>query len=368
MGWKEKAEEYWKSLGDDLKKKRWLGGHVTWDADDIDQMTREQIEQTFPNRPRKDGTVLPGVDDAQLTRTLIWQSWNKIRSSEMPPINGNLRSYWYREYEPLYVRLGTLTHHWEEPKEPTEAALLHELPPPDQWMELMERAAGRTELLEAHEQRAVEWLSSPKGRQSYLLNLMTHCFDEFVVHKIFHFQDEFAFDDPRKGFRRVGKLRARLLLATEKEGLKDLVEGFSKSNGISFMASHGEPHLISMAYLADDLEKVGVAHVIIGALTDYDPWGYIIAENFAKKLQTFGFTTELTHLTRIELFTPAQIAKGKRDFSDLSPAKKTQAEKWFKKTKGIHGERAGIHVDLADPAALEKAVKKWLDEVGKGKH
>lgn len=362
MGWKEQAEAYWKSISEDKKKRHWLGSHVTWDADDVTTMTADQIRENFPYRESS-----PGVNDSQLARTLIWQSWNKIRSGEMQPIKGNLRSFWYREYEPFYVKLGMLSNHWEEPEEPEAAAERNSLPPPAKWVALMSEMAtlSNFSMLDDEKRHALQWFNSKSGRPTYLLNLMTQSFDQFVINRIFHFQDEFQFEDPRRNFRRIGKLRARILLCTEKEGLYPLVSGFAAKNGISAMASHGESHWLSMSYMADDLEKNGVARVLLGALTDYDPFGYTIAENFAEKLTVFGFKVDLTHLTTPDLFTPAQLVRGKRDFAGMDKGRQTQIDKWFKKTKGINGERAGIHLDLADWPAIEKVADKWLKSLKK---
>ena len=386
--WQDEENKVWKNLED--SKKRWLGRNVKLGIDDLAEMTVADIAATFVYDADRHGHKKPGVNDAKLTRTFIWQCWLKIRTGEMKPISGNLRSFWYREYDPFYVRLGMLSRHWtdpspedkmamarldlqlprtrprngwNEPLDPWEAAEAFDLAPPSEWERLM--AVNDLSTLTTEERKTVLVVSSRKGRATYLLNLMTHSFDIFVEKKYFQFQDEFDFQDPRKNFRVIGKDRPRVLFFTEKEGLFKMVKTFAnkKGNGISAMASHGESHWLSTAFFADDLEKIGVTHLLIGAVTDYDPWGYMIAENIAKKLVKFGFKVDLWKLTKPSLFTDEQLKKGTKDFSDMSKAKQTQADKWYKKTHGVNGQKAAIHIDLADWDTIEKAAQKWLDSL-----
>lgn len=53
--------------------------------------------------------------------------------------------------------------------------------------------------------------------------------------------------------------------------------------------SHGEPGLLALEYFYDALKKEKVSSVDVGALTDYDPWGFKIAENFGLKLKASIF-------------------------------------------------------------------------------
>ena len=63
---------------------------------------------------------------------------------------------------------------------------------------------------------------------------------------------------------------------------------FAQAHGISGFATHGESHWLSMSYLAGELDRAGVAKLIIAALTDYDPWGFAITDNIEARSRIDG--------------------------------------------------------------------------------
>jgi hypothetical protein len=195
---------------------------------------------------------------------------------------------------------------------------------------------------------------------------MGQVFDQFVLRGFFQFKDEFKFQDPRESFRIIGRKNPRLIFFTEKEGLNWLCKEIAHEHGISAVASHGEPGLLTMEYFVEALKVRKVKSVEVCALTDYDPWGFNIAESFGEKAAApvFEFKTVwTTFLTSLELFKPEVIEYAKRDLRQVSPSKKKQVDEWFGKTGGIGEEPYGIHVDHADFDRIRKAVRSWVKEV-----
>ncbi len=333
----------------------WLRKNVDVEASDIRSMTTEEIKKVFPGKfkllQNGEDNQDAGVNDARLIRTFIWQSYLMIKSNELKPMKGNMRSFWYRELGPFLKDHGLFESDRFESSEP-----------PVEVMRIGEDFID-------DESRVIEFerIFRGQGRELYLLDKMSKSFDDFVLLGFFRFQDEFEFQDPREAFRIIGVKRPRYIFFTEKEGLFWLCKEIAKTYGISAVASHGEPGYLTMEYFVDALKAKGVKNVEIGTLTDYDPWGYNIAEGFGKKMETpiFGFGVNSNRLTSLGLFTDYTIEHKKRNLNNVSPSKVKQVDAWMKITGGIYGTRYGIHVDNAEIDWIKAAVKKWLKRVGK---
>lgn len=345
MGWQEIGHQILAKLTPEQQK--WIKKNVDVEAGDLRKMSTEEIRKRFPGKPRDteepDTPEFSTVDDARLLRTFIWQAYLMIKAHELLPVQGNLRSFWYRDLRP-FLKNHDLLETDEGP------ALLLDFSAD----EILEGFSGElSELIRA--------VGPGQGRELYLTDKMGKSFDRFVLMSFFRFQDEFEFQDPRESFRIIGSKRPRFIFFTEKEGLFWLCQEIAKKYGISAVASHGEPGYLTMEYLSDALKARGVRNIEIGSLTDYDPWGYNIARGFGKKLTepVFGFDVRTTHLTSLDLFTPEVIEYAKRDLTKVSPSKKKQVDDWMKETGGIGGEPYGMHVDLAEFPRIRAAVEKW---------
>jgi len=348
--WMEVAQEVLGSINSEQDK--WLRKSVDIDAPDMRQMSTDEIRKRFPGKPSQSGdSQVTGVDDARLIRTFIWESFLMIRAGELKPMKGNMRSFWYRELGPFLKD--------------------NDIFESDEWggPELSLDAIRVVEDFFDDEARGMEFerVFRGQGRELYLLDKMSKSFDQFVLRGFFRFKGEFEFQDPREAFRITGVKRPRYIFFTEKEGLFWLCKEIAKTYGISAVASHGEPGYLTMEYFADALKGKGVKNVEIGALTDYDPWGFNIAENFGEKMNmpVFGFGVNTTHLTSLKLFTNYAIEHKKRDLSRVSPSKKKQVDDWVKATGGIDGKPFGMHVDNGEIDLIRAAVKKWLKQVSK---
>ncbi|MBI2267028.1 MAG: hypothetical protein HYU64_18010 [Armatimonadetes bacterium] len=362
MGWKDIEQEVIEGFKD--WQKIWTGENINLDKDnDLLLKSRDELIRMFPvvvSEPGKKKRL--ALNDVKCLKTFIWQCWLRIKVSELLPVDGNIRSFWYRNLEPFYMDKNLL----ESDVGPPLRDLVRYLPIGDD--------LARSDLVGLLERGAPGLLVrlSRTARENYLQDLISICFDEFVLEGILRFQGEFRFRDPREGFRIIGKRRPRLLFFTEKEGLWWLCEYAAGKHGVTAVASQGESGLLAMEYIYDALRRAGVGKVVIGAVTDYDPWGSAIAANVAEKFGHSVFfgpgKVKLSVLNGVEsdlkkFFTPQEIEHGKRDLTKYSKYKKSQVDEWFAKTGGIGGERYGIHVDLADRGKLRKEVDRWVGSV-----
>ncbi|MFH1451018.1 MAG: hypothetical protein ABIF89_00185 [bacterium] len=359
MNWQKMQEQVLKNLN--FTQKEWLGKSVDLEVNDLRKMTQREIRARFPGKKPDAGSAseepqITTVDDARLIRSFIWQSYLMIKAKELKPLQGNLRSFWYRELRP-FLKNNNLLETDEGP--PVLIDSIKDIFPEE------EDSLGETS------KDAKGFLKSFKGtdfgRELYIVDKMGKIFDKFVLNGFFRFQDEFEFQDPRESFRIIGRKKPRLIFFTEKEGLFWLCQEISKKYGISAVASHGEPGYLTMEYFSDALKNHGVRSVEIASLTDYDPWGYNIADGFGEKMvePIFGLKAKITHLTSLDLFTKEKIDYAKRDLTKVSPSKKRQVDEWMKITHGIDGKPCGMHVDLADFSRVRAAVDKWYKKVSR---
>jgi len=336
MNWQEIQEQILKELTPE--QLWWVKKNVGLEVGDMRKMSTEELRTLFPGGG---SSGVSTINDSKFIKTFIWQSFLMIKAKQLNPIQGNLRSFWYRELRPFYKNHDLM----ETDEGPPVTLSLYEI-----------------EMLLDSSQLD---LSRGKGRESYLINKMGISFSDFVLKGIFRYKGEFDFQDSMDSFKIIGTKRPRLIFYTEKEGLFRFCQEIAKEYGISAMASRGEPGYLTMEYFADALKKHNVANVKIAALTDYDPWGWNIAEEVGNKMQepVFGFNVKTTYLTSLDLFDPEKIDYIKRYLGNVSPSKLKQVAKWMKETGGINNEPYGIHVDHADMDKVRKAVDKWYKKV-----
>ncbi|MDQ7839233.1 MAG: hypothetical protein RDU59_12165 [Thermodesulfobacteriota bacterium] len=387
-GWKEKEQEFFAKLS--AEQREWVRRRVklVFEGDIEDEVTlipREGLIELFQQWKKVEGKKVLSLNDTGLLRTFVWQIAMKIRAREYEKINGNMRSVWYGHVEPLYVEKNLLES--DVALTPGALSLLMpevldeilkvELPGVSEGMrrlkEIVERGARGMRGLGKREREVCRRVSKA-AREQYITNTTTGVFDDFVKAGVFRFKEEFAFLDPREGWATIGENRPRVIFYTEKEGLWWLCQHLSKKYKITVIASQGEPSLLAMEYFVRRLKKK-VKSVAVGALTDYDPWGFQIAESFEEKLKEGIFfgkdNVDFVKLNGTQkdlerLFTPEEIARGKRDLRLYSQYKQAQVNNWMKETDGIKGEPYGIHVDLAKRDRLKAVAEAWVESVNGG--
>ena len=366
--------------------------YVTDDLDplsypDVTTLSREQLLECFPGKHKK-RSAQPGVllNNAHLIRVLLWQVVMKMRTGEVPRLNGNMRTAWYRHVEPLYVEKNLLD---PDVGPPIDAVKVLGLPVLAGL--LMEKSSSREghQLIRAWEEggshdaliHALTFLNEKHGanikkmkhifsraaREKYLTNTISRTFDKFFLEDIFNFETDIGLVDPGESLRFIGRNRARKVLFTEKEGLRWLCQYANKTHSISAAASRGESSLLDLYYFHKHFPKK-VRSIDIGAVTDYDPWGFAIARNIQEKLQhhrLFGpGKVSFNHLDGSregleKLFTPDELKRGRRDLKHYTQYKQSQVKTWMTAIGGLDG-KYGIHVDLAPPPKLHALVDDWV--------
>lgn len=357
MDWKELGKQTYAQLN--RAQKAWLDDNVELDASDLyAEMPTEELLRSFRQKPKAgEAETSPSaqtLDDVRVVRTLVWQKLLQIRVGSVPPIRGNLRSFWYLHGQPLYLRHGFLST-----SQSAQALTLQE--DDDLWVE-----DDLWAVLEPSQDNVAGpvFAAARGGHVAYITRCCVQCVGDFVRQRIARYSD-FGFTEPARGaMRLIGSGHASVIFYTEKVGLFALCQQYHDVYGITGVASNGECSLLSMEYLAEQLRKKRIRKIHIGTLTDYDPWGWKIAQNFELKLRHFGFNVIHTRLTELKLFDPKVLETNADELSHYKGGKATQADEWFKKTNGIHGRRAGIHIDLADRAKVDGAVASWLRKLG----
>lgn len=348
-----KALEQQRLMTIDGRQRNWLEDFVVLGVKDMRAMTTDEVIKIFI-KGRHQGDLAAKLEDSatpgpvslrDVIRTLVWQTYLRVLNSNDEPMHGNLRSFWYRIVEPFCNK--------------------HKLFKPTAGPDLLSLVSDSSIplLADLEMDSGFRMFGEGGSHGGYILGLMGKAIDLFVIHGVFSFRQPFDFKDPRENFHQVGAKRPSLLFFTEKEGLWFRAQQYSKQYGISAMASHGEPGLLTIEYFADQLQKRRVGVVHIGALTDYDPWGFHIATSIQDKLKFYGFDVKLERLTSIKLFTEEMIEEGKRDLRQtVSKAKWKEVEEWMRITNGVNGEPYSLHVDMANGPQLDGVVAAWYKE------
>jgi hypothetical protein len=319
-------------------QKRWLQSHLAWEAEDLDRVDREYVRRVFLKyEPGEEpGERVPTVDDSRLLRTLIWQFWMKLLAGQAEPVGGNLRSFWYHPVGPFYRR-----HRLDRTDRPTlkgDEVLLRLNVAAGLWLAV---AAERPEV------------SSGSRRKDYLIKEMTRCLGEFVVRRFYDFRDlGFLPDEPPY---KVGTRAASILVFTEKQGMRWLVEEQHASRGVTCYPSNGEPSLMTVGELVSRLRAKKIARVRAGGFCDHEPYGYNMLESLDEKFRVYGMRAEVYLLTTTDLFDPEVLEHDKRPLADTE-----RNRRWVQRTGGIHGELFGIHVDLARHDRLRQRAAEFV--------
>lgn len=320
MSWKDKEAEVLARLEVRLSKKNWdwLQGAVTWRAGDLYEATTTEVRTWF-DRPRPDNTN--GINDTALIRSLIWQNWIKIQAGTVEPINGNLRTFWYKIVEPFFREHSLISVSLTRGGDTVEKTLY---------------------------QNVLDFLG------------------DFVRNRVFLYSQEFQFEAPPDGRYIIGRDRPKYIFFTEKDGLwKTLCLPMAQGGEegleiqISVIATRGQPPFITVEYLARELQSLTdpVAHPVILVFCDYDPWGLRIAEQIDAKMRFFGFKSVTTYrLVTLDLFTPRNI-KGAKDLSNMTNSM-ADIDHWMEETGGVNGEKKGIHCDVISSGRRDELLKK----------
>jgi hypothetical protein len=307
---------------------QWLEGNVLLKLPCILEMSTEQLLDSFP---KERGRTL-------IIRTFIWQCWLLIQMGLMKPLQGTLRSLWYRDLEG-FMRIHGLVEDGDE--------------------------ATRASDVDSDEDRIVEIMREQIGL--------------FVEHRIFRYSGAFQFVPIFNSKYYIGRNRYGWFFFTEKVGLwettcKNLYA--DKKWSCTVMASQGEPSGLTMERLGIDLRHKKVKTLIQFTFSDRDPWGWWIDASLDAYMRRLGFEVQTWRLTTEDLFTEAD-ANGSKDYTAIiekckDPSyKPTSKEKlisnWFKLSNGWRGRPVALHCDKIPEEVRNERIQAFLKELKKDK-
>lgn len=155
---------------------------------------------------------------------------------------------------------------------------------------------------------------------------------------------EFNFYDDGKWA--IGAYNPHVILMAEKEAHFGMfLRKMQDLAGVTVIATGGQPSGITSEYFCEAFRKKiaetpNFPPVVVLALVDYDPFGWVLQGTFMDDLRTFKVKVDapVIFLTLPKHFTPEEIEK---DYIDLVKAGKTppgMLRKWMKLTGGIDGK------------------------------
>jgi hypothetical protein len=259
-------------------------------AKPIWRMSGAQLRRQFA--ARSSGRPLA----ARLLKNIIWQAHTR-----KPPIEGNLRSFWY-----------------------------------EFCLEPLSRAG----------------ISSDSET---LYGIFSKTFAELVgVHRLFNYAD-FGFDDDRDNYRKIGGRRRSTVVVAEKKGYLRTMKELHRRLGVTVTCLAGQPSLLSTEYLVRGLRARRVDLLFV---VDYDPSGWMIARTFREQLAVYGVEVRSWEL----LIRPANFSKAdlRRRSLPLAGGRYMWEKNsdWFRATGGINGKMLRIEADAMPRSRLVKRVER----------
>ena len=225
----------------------------------------------------------------RLMRALVVQAWRQIQRGEEEPVQGNLRTFWYRFVKPVLSTLGP-------------------------------RHLGKSDPYDAM-LSAFGWVISKQGWALYR---------------------DFDFTDENWAHRFLGSTRPEQLVFSEKRGWIRFLRRCHEDLGTSALALGGAPSALTSEYTAHALlERLapGVAVSLLG-IVDWDPSGALIASSFRRQLETSGLPVKsLELLVRPEYLTPRQLELAPVTLPRGQP---TKTARWLESSGGLHGQPLGF--------------------------
>lgn len=191
---------------------------------------------------------------------------------------------------------------------------------------------------------------SPKDR---IWVAMLKVLDRLVMdERLFTFR-ELGFDSARPDLRHAGDRHPAIVLLAEKGTVRRAVVAVGRRFGVSWLILGGQPSSFGtelFAELLDPLRK-GMS-ILVVALVDFDPAGWIIVEAFCRQAERFGLRVEgVRYLVRPERFTPQELQRIALPLEAEGPGGETLNRRWMDKSGGVNGEARRIFADSLSPIA-----------------
>lgn len=269
---------------------------------DIRLMSRKELVQHFA--ADKSGRVVV----TKLIKNIIWQAYQKIKAGTEPPINGNLRSFWYLWVKPILARVPAYS----------------------------------------------EAKTDPYG-------VMLKMFTELIMDRHLCKYADFDFTDENWENRRIGTNRPNVLVFAEKAGWIRFLRELHDEFGVSILALGGAPSALTSEYTVRAISTTidpSTAIVSLIGIVDYDPAGHIIAHAFQNQLADAGIpNTTLTITIDPKHYTDEEL---KLFRYPLPKGEKTKLAQWMAKTGGIDGKAYGLESESMPRERLRTLIRNLI--------
>lgn len=246
-------------------------------------MSREELHSHFMNQ--RTGNF----ETSEFLSNYIWEYAQLLKQGKRPPIEGNIRTFWY--------------------------------------------------ILKPTLARAI----SLEGEKPYFQ--MLEAFQRLIVrYGMLKFKD-FSFSDEGQRFYVPGSERPNVLLVAEKKGHFRRLQAIQEEFGMTIVALGGMPSLLNSEYFASNLApKLTKKPLHVISIVDYNPAGALILRAFLAQLQHEGLPTpqSVQHLVVPEHFDPQELQAISEPIPMNSKADRTKARRWIEAGGGINGEPRGI--------------------------
>lgn len=250
---------------------------------DLRLMSKEELHTHFLN-PRTGN-----FETSEFLSNYIWEYARLLKQGKRPPIEGNIRTFWY----------------------------------------ILKPTLARAIPLE--------------GEKQYFQ--MLDAFQRLIVrYGMLKFRD-FSFSDEGQRFYVPGTERINVLLVAEKKGHFRRLQSLQEEYGMTIVALGGMPSLLNSEYFASNLgPKLAKKPLHIISIVDYNPAGALILKAFLAQLQHEGVSAPVSiqHLVVPEHFDPEELQAIAEPVPMNSKADRTKARRWIEAGGGINGEPRGI--------------------------
>lgn len=250
---------------------------------DLRLMSKEELHSHFLN-PRTGNFETP-----EFLSNYIWEYAHLLKQGKRPPIEGNIRTFWY----------------------------------------ILKPTLARAIPLE--------------GEKQYFQ--MLEAFQRLIVrYGLLKFRD-FSFSDEGQRFYVPGSERVNVLLVAEKKGHFSRLQALQEEYGMTIVALGGMPSLLNSEYFASNLApKLAKKPLHIISIVDYNPAGALILKAFLSQIQHEGLNTpaSVQHLVVPEHFDPEELQAIAEPVPMNSKADRTKARRWIEAGGGINGKPMGI--------------------------
>lgn len=275
---------------------------------DMRLMTRDELAFHFAARGSKRIKLQP------LMRAAILQLHRRIQSGEEEPVQGNIRTVWYRYIKPI------LSH--------------------------------------MHDDDTLK--SDP-------YKIMIRAFASLVKKGQIRYMD-FGLIDENWENRRIGNRHPHIIVFSEKAGWVYFLRQTHEKHGVTTLALGGLPSALTSEYTAAHvLEAIGsdqperTVHLI--GIVDWDPAGDVVARSFQGQLNCSGLkNTTLETVIHPKHYSDSDINMFKFALPTRTPSRNRD---WMAKTGGIGSEEWGLEAEsmpLRTVAHLvDNAIEQYID-------